>query len=594
MLQTITDRGGFYQTLLNKNNYDEKMQDCIKKTVANLLDRTTTFDRPGMLLGKIQSGKTRTFLGVMGLAFDNGYEVTVVLTKGTKALAQQTLERLKKEYAELMEADKIQIFDIMHFPKNLTGFELEQKLVLVVKKEIQNINRLHEAFFQTYPSLKEKKILIVDDEADFASIGFNKTRREGTEIKKIAGSIDEFRKKVTRSSYLQVTATPYSLYLQPEDLVLDSRNLVFKPIKPSFTVLVPVHDKYIGGDYYFGQSEDENSMAYHLYEPVDEDELRILKKQDRRSFKLEESLSSQKVKSLRHSIVNFIVGGCIRRLQDRKQGLNEKKFSFIIHTEQNKAAHNWQENIIFSIKEQLAEAAAQNNALFDQLLRESYNNLHKSMVLHRGLEIPEYETVKNEVRHTLQKDYIMITVVNSEKDVNELLDDSGQLKLRTPLNIFIGGQILDRGITIGNLIGFYYGRRPQTFQQDTVLQHSRMYGARPIEDLAVTRFYTTSDIYDVMKRIHEFDTALREAFEKGDHDSGVVFIQKDTQNRIIPCSPNKILLSSTTTLKPSIRMLPTGFKVKAKTHLKKPVSDIDRLIEAYAVTAKIKLTRNTK
>ena len=163
MLQTITDRGGFYQTLLNKNNYDEKMQDCIKKTVANLLDRTTTFDRPGMLLGKIQSGKTRTFLGVMGLAFDNGYEVTVVLTKGTKALARQTLERLKKEYAEFMEADKIQIFDIMHFPKNLTGFELEQKLVLVVKKEIQNINRLHEAFFQTYPSLKEKKILIVDD-----------------------------------------------------------------------------------------------------------------------------------------------------------------------------------------------------------------------------------------------------------------------------------------------------------------------------------------------------------------------------------------------------------------------------------------------
>jgi hypothetical protein len=55
----------------------------------------------------------------------------------------------------------------------------------------------------------------------------------------------------------------------------------------------------------------------------------------------------------------------------------------------------------------------------------------------------------------------------------------GQLRLRTPLNIFIGGQILDRGITIANLIGFYYGRDPQRFQQDTVLQHSRMYGFRP-------------------------------------------------------------------------------------------------------------------
>jgi len=45
--------------------------------------------------------------------------------------------------------------------------------------------------------------------------------------------------------------------------------------------------------------------------------------------------------------------------------------------------------------------------------------------------------------------------------------------------MFIGGQILDRGITIGNLIGFYYGRNPNRFQQDTVLQHSRMYPLAP-------------------------------------------------------------------------------------------------------------------
>jgi len=48
----------------------------------------------------------------------------------------------------------------------------------------------------------------------------------------------------------------------------------------------------------------------------------------------------------------------------------------------------------------------------------------------------------------------MVTKVNSEKQIAELLDDTGQLKLRTPLNLFIGGQILDRGVTIANLIGF--------------------------------------------------------------------------------------------------------------------------------------------
>jgi hypothetical protein len=79
----------------------------------------------------------------------------------------------------------------------------------------------------------------------------------------------------------------------------------------------------------------------------------------------------------------------------------------------------------------------------------------------------------------------MITKVNSDNEVEVLLDDFGELKLRTPFNLFIGGQILDRGITIRNLIGFYYGRNPQRFQQDTVLQHSRMYGARPIDDLPV-------------------------------------------------------------------------------------------------------------
>lgn len=152
-----------------------------------------------MLLGKIQSVKTRIFLGVIGLSFDNNYDVTI-LTKGTKALAQQTMERLNVEFSELGELDKIQIFDIMWFPKNLTGFELDQKIVIVVKKEMKSMIRLHDAFFQNYPELKDKNILIIDDEADFASIGFSKTRHEGLEIKKIAGSIDKFRKKVALCS----------------------------------------------------------------------------------------------------------------------------------------------------------------------------------------------------------------------------------------------------------------------------------------------------------------------------------------------------------------------------------------------------------
>ena len=145
--------------------------------------------------------------------------------------------------------------------------------------------------------------------------------------------------------------------------------------------------------------------------------------------------------------------------------------------------------------------------------------------------------------------------------------------------MLIGGQILDRGITISNLIGFYYGRNPNRFQQDTVLQHSRMYGARSTADLAVTRFYAPQHVYQVMKRIHEFDAALREAFESGAHDSGVYFIQKDPSNRLIPCSPNKLLFSDVVSIRPGRRLVLSGFQTAYKSHGVKNLNALDARIE---------------
>jgi hypothetical protein len=482
------------------------------------------------------------------------------------------------EFNEFYREDEIQIADIMSMPDNLSEWELDQKIILVVKKETNNLKRLYQALFQKYPSLSNKKVLIVDDEADFASIGFTKTKQEITEINVIARQIDEIRKELPDCDFLQVTATPYSLYLQPEDLTIEGSSKEFKPIKPAFTELVPVPYTYIGGDYYFEESEDQNTSASYIYEPISEDELLVLKKQDRRKFKLEDSLISPKVKSLRHAIINFIVGGTIRRIQEHQNGKKMKKYSFIVHTEQGKAAHEWQETVVNELKVLLRVAVDDDPILMNDLLKDSYENLKGSISLIDCL-LPTFEDVKHEVQMALKKDYLMITKVNSEKDVSQLLDESGQLKLRTPLNIFIGGQILDRGITIGNLIGFYYGRNPKTFQQDTVLQHSRMFGYRPLEDLAVTRFYTTPQIYEVMKKMHEFDSALRNAFEKGSQDNGVVFIQKDAKNHIIPCSPNKLLLSKTTTLKPKKRLLPIGFQTGYKTNISKIVHQLDSIIE---------------
>ena len=78
-----------------------------------------------------------------------------------------------------------------------------------------------------------------------------------------------------------------------------------------------------------------------------------------------------------------------------------------------------------------------------------------------------------------------------------------------------------------------------------------------------------------MKKIHEFDSELRRAVESGGHGKGVVFIQKDNDNKIIPCSPNKIMLSSITMLKPHKRMLPFGFQTGYKTNIQSKIDEID-------------------
>jgi hypothetical protein len=514
----------------------------------------------------------------MALAFDNNYDMVIILTKGTKALARQTYERLKKDFYDFIEYDRIQLYDIMHIPEKLPGYVLKQKLIMIVKKEVNNLERIIRLMVNTYPDLGTRKVLIVDDEADFASIGFNKNRKEGiVEQRKIAAQIDELRKKVKKSDFLQVTATPYSLYLQPEELLTShsDQKFVFEPIRPAFTELLPIYKGYIGGDFYFKESKEENSIAYYVYKELSIDELNVVKKSDERSFKLEEALTHKKIGVLRKGVLNFIVGACIRRIQQREQKIREEKYCFVVHTEQTKQSHDWQVEIVDKLKDLLIYSATHNLPLLSELVSESYEDISTSVRLLN--KPPSLANVLTEVITALKDDYLMIIKVNSEAEVEQLLDDNGELKRTAPLNIFIGGQILDRGVTIKNLIGFYYGRRPSRFQQDTVLQHSRMFGYRQIEDLAITRFYTALNIYSVMERINEFDNALIDAFKK-EAQPGVVFICKDSTNKIIPCAPNKISISSTVTLTPNKRMLPFGFQTDFKTKIRSALEELDEVI----------------
>lgn len=579
---TLNLSGSFFPTYQTDNaGFSPETFVCAQRTVEKLLARQTTSEHPGMLLGKVQSGKTRTFISVMALAFDNGYDITIVLSKNSKALIEQTAKRLRTEFRKFLDDGTLKLYDIMESPRSFTDFELEAKMIFVAKKESNNLKRLI-ALFETHQTMAAKRVLVIDDEADNASIGYLKKAGE-IEANKISAQISELRTRIATSSFLQVTATPYSLYLQPTTVVVG--NLAdFKPVRPAFTELVPVPPHYVGGETYFGPAakSDELTVERLLHHAVDGAEFDRLKKPDGRSLKLDQVLLSPAIKGYRSAIVNFLVGGCILRMNGEAAGLPPAKlrYSFLLHSEAGKVAHEWQDELTKIIIFALKDAATDGEAIFDGLVKQAFDDLAQSLTL-TGNPLPSLDSVQACVKKALDAGWITICKVNSDDDVATMLDDSGQLKLRTPLNIFIGGQVLDRGVTLANLIGFYYGRRPNKFQQDTVLQHSRMYGYRRA-DLGATRFYTAASIRHAMQQMEDFDGALRSAIAAGGNQA-VQFIRKAADGSVIPCSPNKIMIANTNTLQPGKRILPIGFQTGYRTGkqaIGETIESLDDRIEA--------------
>lgn len=560
----VTDAGSFYPVFKHANPiFSADTFRCAETTVEDLLATATTSDRPGMLLGKVQSGKTRTFISILALAFDNSFDIAIVLTKNSKALLEQTAKRLNSDLSMFIEEGELEIYDIMHAPASFGAWELDSKLIFVAKKQDDNLRRIVR-LFETNTQMAGKRTLIIDDEADNASIGYSK-KAGLVEARKIATQVSELRSTIANTSFLQVTATPYSLYLQPPEV--EVANVVsFKPTKPAFTRLVPVPSSYVGGETYFGESSrsEPDTLESLIHHTVDHAEFDRLKRSDGRSFKLSDVLTAPKLEGYRTALLNFVVGGCIQRANGIRAGGKAKKlrYSFLLHSEAGKDAHEWQERVTAAIVDQLTQAAAKWSETFIALVKKSHADLARSLAL-ASQRVPGLEEVLTLVAEALAEEYVTITKVNSDDDVAALLDTSGQLKLRSPLNVFLGGQVLDRGVTLANLIGFYYGRRPNKYQQDTVLQHSRMYGYRR-DDLPVTRFSTSKGIRRAMAQMEDFDASLRAAIESGG-DRAVQFIRKAADGSIVPCSPNKILVATTQTLRPNKRILPIGFQTGYRT-----------------------------
>lgn len=571
---------GFYERLCQAQGYDEQLRACIESVVSQL-ETAVDPEKPGMLLGKIQSGKTRAFLGVIGHAFDRDFDVAVVLTKGTKTLARQTVKRIGRDFKEFITDDLVLLFDIMSSPDELTKAELRRKIIIVAKKQVHNLARIQELFDDKYPQLKEKRVLLIDDEADMASVRFTKKKgEEDYDQGTIANQMDRLRRTLPGIAFLQVTATPYALYLQPETYAQSSQaREIFYPKRPAFTQLLPIHDAYVGGEAYFG-GWGADDPRYYLHVEVNEREHDALRSGDGRTIREDRLWTSENIKILRRSLMSFLLAVAIRRRQPLAAGQRPQKYAMIIHNDTQRAAHTWQWETVHRIIGLFEAASTANDPRLREVFDEAYADLSLSVIADGG-HIADAETCFADVRSLIADGELNIQRVNSDVQLEPLLDqETAELHLRTKANVFIGGSILDRGITVPNLIAFYYGRNPKRMQADTVLQHSRMYGARSRADLSVTRFYTSRAVYTRLAHIHALETTLREAFESGAHDGGVVFIQSDPKRGFVPCAPSKVTLSDVVSIRPADALLPTGFDTVAATKLARLMSKIDPMVPA--------------
>lgn len=191
-----------------------------------------------LLVGKVQSGKTLTFTGLICSLFDSSFTTGIVLS-GTKLnLHQQTLKRLSQELIGLkirvISDDDPKLFDEIN-----DGISYGYKILIICLKHYERIAKLNESL-EIYNHLQS---FLIDDESDQASLNnynyiniFNEDFQHSSTFKSI---LDLIRSNINK--YIQITATPAAHFLTD---YLD----VFKP---DYFGLVPPHDNYLGNDHFF-------------------------------------------------------------------------------------------------------------------------------------------------------------------------------------------------------------------------------------------------------------------------------------------------------------------------------------------------------
>lgn len=468
--------------------------------------------RRGLVVGHVQSGKTANYTGLICKAADAGYRVIIVLAGLLNSLRNQTQERIDSDFMGWCTRSSKRIgasrFDPKRRPVCLTTVTedfnrntantqlqlqaLNEPVVLVLKKNKHSLERLHEWLSgQNEHDLREFPMLMIDDEADHASVNTNKEDKDPTTINR---AIRDLLKLFSRSSYVGYTATPFAnIFIDPENEDEMTDGELYKDLFPrDFILSLDPPDNYVGPHRIFTDDADLDmvrSIEDH------EDYLPIKHKID---F-VPEALPP----SLKHAIECFVIARAVRLLR----GQTGKHHSMMINASRFTGVQNLLKGLVSDLVKELRRSVGNYAGLptAEALKNPRLSSLHATW----NEEYSDLEFDWSEVQATLKSSLDPVEVISVNSASGDTLDYTESEFPSGRSVIAVGGLGLSRGLTLEGLLVSYFLRN--SIMYDTLMQMGRWFGYRD-GYAEVCRVFMTDDAYGWYAHIAEATEELRADF----------------------------------------------------------------------------------
>ena len=499
----------------------------LSQCVAPHYEENTYEQNTGLVLGYIQSGKTMSFTSLIALASDNSYKVVIVFAGTTNILLNQTIERLgedlddKNEYVIIEEAGLNSLTRINKIVKNT---KRQRIIILPILKHYKHIEKIHDLFRQPELNLLLPKlgVLIIDDEADQASLNGFARRNWKTSLKKNINDIHDddeksafkysttynrisnLKKIFPNHSYLQYTATPQA------NLLLGQRDL----LRPSWCEVLDPGNKYRGGERFFNNDLD---LIYEI---------------DKENFKSQED--PEMPENLRNAFRLFLVESALLGYDFKGKDRVKDKIeltSMMIHADRlivvNDIYLRWlkayNKNIIKDLDDHEEETIEDFKKIFldVKLKLASYFSI-----------FPDFSEVLEKIKDYVLEELEFWFVAGKE-------DNEVNWK-RCSHHVLVGGQKLDRGFTVKNLIVSYMPRTTKSKSNaDTIEQRCRFFGYKK-DYIEACKVYLPHESINEFEEYVEYEKHLRDYLKNYSIDE---FYDNDRLMKLgilNPTSANKI------------------------------------------------------